>query len=106
MTSGPTDAGKSDALLHILRNVYGFSLEEVRTARIAAADRIEALERELQAVTRQRDEAVRVLRELHQALKDRHYGKMPPEVEKPYMEAYKILADGAIAHAERGGGNG
>jgi hypothetical protein len=43
---GESMSGTQDLTLHILRNPYGWSEDDVRAARLAAADRIELLERQ------------------------------------------------------------
>jgi hypothetical protein len=43
------------AILHIIRNPYGFTEDQQRDARLAAADRIEQLEAELKDTIRSRD---------------------------------------------------
>ena len=46
-------------ILHILRNPFGFSEQEVRTARYAAADLIEDLEKQRSVYRRDRVEGER-----------------------------------------------
>jgi hypothetical protein len=48
--SQPAITRADDLTLHILRNPYGWSQDDARAARLAAADRIDALERTLEEV--------------------------------------------------------
>jgi len=46
--------GQGNKLLHILRNPWGFGDHEVKAARLEAAEKIESLEKELEAVLKDR----------------------------------------------------